>query len=55
MSRELKQIGPRIREDVALALKEHSRNTRMSVSLLVEMAVIAMLDEVGADVDYDRN
>jgi len=55
MSRELKQIGPRIREDVAVTLKEHSRNTRMSVSLLVEMAVIAMLEEAGHDIDNDWN
>lgn len=55
MSRDLKQIGPRIREDIALALKEHSRNTRMSVSLLVERAVAAMLDEAGVDLDYDWN
>jgi len=55
MSTDLKQIGPRIREDIALALKEHSRNTRMSVSLLVERAVAAMLDEAGVDLDYDWN
>ena len=55
MSRDLKQIGPRIREDIALALKEHSRHTRMSVSLLVERAVAAMLDEAGVDLDYDWN
>jgi len=55
MSKDLKQIGPRIRQDIALALKEHSRSTRMSVSLLVERAVAAMLDEAGVDLDYDWN
>jgi len=42
--KELKQIGPRIREDVYDALHDHSDNTRISMSALVEMALKDLLN-----------
>ncbi len=55
MRYELKQIGPRIRSEVADALREHSRDTRMSISLLVENAVIEMMSSAGREVEYDND
>jgi len=55
MRYELKQIGPRIRSEVADALREHSRDTRMSISLLVENAVIEMMSNAGREVEYDND
>jgi|OM-RGC.v1.036980539 hypothetical protein len=55
MRYQLKQIGPRIRAEVADALREHSRDTRMSISLLVENAVIEMMSAAGREVEYDHD
>jgi hypothetical protein len=51
---ELKQIGPRIREDVAAALQEYSAKTRMSMSLLVEHALIDLLKQSGYEFKDDH-
>jgi len=52
--KELKQIGPRIREDVYDALHDHSDNTRISMSALVEMALKDLLKQAGYDFKDDR-
>jgi len=52
---ELKQIGPRIRSDVADALKEYASKRRMSVSVIVEIAIIELLKDGGVQIDDYRN
>lgn len=52
---ELKQIGPRIRSDVADALKEYAAKRRMSVSVIVEIAIIELLKDGGVQIDDYRN
>jgi hypothetical protein len=52
---ELKQIGPRIRPDVADALKEYAAKRRMSMSLIVELAVIDLLKQSGYAFDDSRD
>ena len=55
MADELKQIGPRIRDDVYQALVRYSTKTRQSQSVIVEQALVTMLREAGYDVqDYHR-
>ena len=51
---ELKQIGPRIREDVYDALHEYSSISRMSMSLIVELALKEYLDRIAEEVSNDR-
>jgi uncharacterized membrane protein (DUF373 family) len=56
MADELKQIGPRIRDDIYQALVRYSTKTRQSQSVIVEQALVAMLREAGYDVqDYHRH
>lgn len=53
---ELKQIGPRIREDVYKALHDYSDKTRMSMSLIVELALKDLLVKSGYEfADDHRN
>lgn len=52
--KELKQIGPRIREDVYDALHDYSDNTRISMSALVEMALKDLLKKAGYEFKDDR-
>lgn len=52
--KELKQIGPRIREDVYDALHDYSHNTRISMSALVEMALKDLLKQAGYEFKDDR-
>ena len=51
---DLKQIGPRVREDVYDALHEYSAKTRMSMSLIVEMAIKDLLKECGYEFKDDH-
>lgn len=50
MAHELKQIGPRIRDDVYQALVQYCTKTRQSQSVIVEQALVNMLREAGYDV-----
>ena len=52
---DLKQIGPRIREDVYEALQKYSETSRMSMSLLVEMALKDLLSDAGYSFDDRRH
>ncbi len=47
MEQELRQIGPRIRQDVHECLADYSRRVRMSQSVIVELALIRLLEEAG--------
>ena len=51
---ELKQIGPRIREDVYDALHEYSADSRMSMSLIVELALKEYLKSSGYEFANDN-
>jgi hypothetical protein len=51
---DLKQIGPRIREDVYEALQKYSETSRMSMSLLVELALKDLLSDAGYSFDDRR-
>jgi hypothetical protein len=51
---DLKQIGPRIREDVYEALQKYSETSRMSMSLLVELALKDLLTDAGYSFDDRR-
>ena len=51
---ELKQIGPRIREDVYEALHDYSDKTRMSMSLIVELSLKDLLKQAGYEFKYDH-
>lgn len=51
---DLKQIGPRVREDVYDALHEYSAKTRMSMSLIVEMAIKDLLKDCGYEFKDDH-
>lgn len=56
MADELKQIGPRIRDDVYQALVRYCTKTRQSQSVIVEQALVNVLREAGYDVkDYYRH
>jgi hypothetical protein len=56
MADELKQIGPRIRDDVYQALVRYSTKTRQSQSVIVEQALVNVLREAGYDIqDYYRH
>lgn len=52
--KELKQIGPRIREDVYDALHEYSADSRMSMSLIVELALRDALKAAGYEFANDH-
>ena len=52
---ELKQIGPRIREDVYDALHTFSHDSRMSMSLIVELALRDYLKANGVDLNDNRD
>ena len=52
---ELHQIGPRIRADVAEALREYCRKRRMSMSVVVELAIVDLLKSAGVQVDDHRD
>jgi len=53
---ELRQIGPRIREDVYKSLHDYSDKTRMSMSLIVELALKDLLVKSGYEfADDHRN
>ena len=49
----LKQIGPRIRIDVADALRDYCQKRRMSISVVVELAIIDLLKSAGVEI-HDR-
>jgi hypothetical protein len=52
---ELKQIGPRIRADIAQMLKEQCASQRVSASLTIERLIVDHLKKGGYVVeDYDR-
>jgi hypothetical protein len=52
---ELKQIGPRIRADIAEMLKEHCASQRISASLTIERLIVEHLKKGGYVVeDYNR-
>ena len=51
---ELKQIGPRIREDVYDDLHEYSSVSRMSMSLIVEMALKEFLSKAAEEMSNDN-
>ena len=52
--KDLKQIGPRIREDVYDALHEYSNQSRISMSVLVEMALKDLLNKCGYKFEDDH-
>jgi hypothetical protein len=52
--KELKQIGPRIREDIYDALHEYSADSRMSMSLIVELALKDHLKAAGYEFTNDH-
>jgi hypothetical protein len=52
---KLKQIGPRIREDVYDALHMFSYDSRMSMSLIVELALRDYLKAGGVDLNDNRD
>jgi hypothetical protein len=52
---ELQQIGPRIRADVAEALREYCRKRRMSMSVVVELAIIDLLRAAGEQINDHRD
>jgi hypothetical protein len=52
---KLKQIGPRIREDVYDALHTFSHDSRMSMSLIVELALQDYLKAGGVDLNDNRD
>ena len=52
---ELQQIGPRIRGDVAELLREYCRKRRMSISVVVELAIVDLLKSAGVEVDDSRD
>ena len=55
MKHELKQIGPRIRADIAEMLKEHCASQRVSASLTIERLIVDYLKKCGYVVeDYNR-
>ena len=55
MKHELKQIGPRIRADIAEMLKEHCASQRISASLTIERLIVEHLQKGGYVVeDYNR-
>lgn len=51
---QLKQIGPRIREQVYHALHNYSAMTRLSMSKIVEDAVREYLEKQGFEVADDN-
>ena len=53
---KLKQIGPRVRLDIAEKLKEYCKAQRVSSSMLVEKLIAEHLEASGYDIeDYNRN
>jgi len=53
---KLKQIGPRVRLDIAEKLKEYCKEQRVSSSMLVEKLIAQHLEASGYDIeDYNRN
>ena len=54
MEYELKQIGPRIRQDIYEALIKECARTRQSQAIIVEQALIRLLKEAGHDIEDFR-
>jgi len=52
---DLQQIGPRIRADVAEALRDYCRKRRMSISVVVELAIIDLLKAAGEQINDHRD
>lgn len=50
MDTEMKQLGSRIRADVFEALRELSKQERISMASLTERAILRLLEEHGVDV-----
>jgi hypothetical protein len=50
MNTEMKQLGSRIRADVFEALRELSKQERISMASLTERAILRLLDEHGVEV-----
>ena len=52
---KLTQIGPRIRTEVAEELRTYCQKRRMSISVVVELAIIDLLKSAGVQINDSRD